>query len=332
MPATPPMHAGELVLEQLGDPQFLTADGHALYWVDAETRSLQAWSEGDAGTPRTITDGVAPLADLIQPFAVAGGAVYLLTQIVGEHAPRVERVAASGGPRKVLSNAIPSVLGVAASDGHVFVALDVDPPRRSMLGEAFEVGADRKLATLGSTNGRPRAIAVRHGELVVASALGLSRHRPKASVETLVRDEYCGPGLTVGGDRVHFTRTDEPSVASMGKTAEEERGAPGITLPAFAVSLHQRGSVLYVGTRASEPPKDAGSASMEHTIARALHEADESVRERRRLRALYRIDVTDGKVTPIATFDPPATSFAVTDHALYVASPGRNGSLYRLPL
>ena len=136
---------------------------------------------------------------------------------------------------------------------------------------------------------------------------------------------------------MHFARTNEPSVASLsgdGKAAEGARGAQGIALPAFAVSLHERRSVLYVGTRASDPLDDAGSSPVpiERTIARALHEAEASVRERRRLRALYRIDVTGGTVTLIGTFDPPATSFAVTDHGVYVASPGRNGSIYRLPL
>ena len=316
-PAAPP---GELVLDHLGDPQFLTADGRALYWIDADSRSLRTWSEGDAGAPRTLGDFTARISDLVQPFSVADGVVLVLTQMDGEPAPRVEQIATKGQSRKVLSNAIPSVLGVAGSDGHVFVALDVDPPQRSMLGEAFEVAPDRKLISLGRTNGPPRALAAQHGALVVASAAGLSRHRPKKAAEILSADDFCGPGMSLGADRVYFTRTTEPSVASLGA------GAKAVALPAFAVAIRGRGPALYVGTRASDPVRDGGTLS----VARALHEADESMRERRHVRALFRVDMTDGNVTRVATFNPPATSIAVTDHGVYAASPDHDGCIYRL--
>jgi hypothetical protein len=330
-PSPSPSPPGELVLEHLGDPQVLTADGNTLYWIDAQSRSLHAWSEADGGAPRLVTDSVAGIDDLILPFAVRAGVIHVLTRIDGEREPRVERMAASGGPRSVLSNGIKDLLGVAAVQGHVLVVLDVDPPQRSMRGEVFEVGTDRKLTTRGTTNGRPRAIVVSGGELFVAGSVGLSRHRAKGEGRTIPVVDFPGPGIAAFEGRVYYARTNAPVVASYGEDKHENPlPAFGVTLPAFAVAVQVREPAIYAGTRQSDVPEDAGS--IERTIARALHEADETVKHRRRIRALFRVDRVDGKVTPIATFDPPATSFAITEHALYVASAARDGAIHRLPL
>lgn len=332
-PEPPPKVPGQVVSEHLGDPQFLTAADGTLYWVDARSGSLHARSEDDAGVPRIVTDSVAPSEQLIQAFAVERGTIHLLTRIDAERHPRVERVAASGGPRTVISNAIPDVLGVASGEGHVFVVVDVAPPQRSMVGEVFEVGADRKLTSLGSTNGSPRAIAMRRGELVVGAAAGLSRHRSGAKRPTLTENDFCGPGIAVAEEDVYVTRTTQPALAHYGKEALAWRTeAPAFTLPAFAVAVHAHGSSIYVGMRDSDPPVDAGSVSIERAASRALHEADESVRNRRRIRSLVRVNRADGKVTPLATFDPPATSLAVTDRGVYVATPSLDGAIVRLSL
>jgi hypothetical protein len=321
------------MLDHLGDPQVLTAEGSTLYWIDADKRSLHAWSEADAGAPRVITDFVAPIADLVQPFTVSGRAIHLLTLIDGERQPRVERMSTAGGSRVVLSNAIPAVLGVGFDEGRVFVVVDAEPPKRSMVGEVFEIGADRKLTSLGSTNGTPRAIATAHGVLFAAAAAGVSRHGPRAKDPASSHPDFCGPAIAVADDRVYFARTSKPVVASY---YNDERVVREVPLTAFAVALRAHGSGVYVGTRDTDPLPGADRAddrdSVMRTVARSLHEADESVRQRRHIRALLRIDGSDGKVTRLATFAPPVTSFAVTGRGVYVASPDHGGSIYRLPL
>lgn len=323
--AAPPF-PGERVLDRLGDPRFLTAAGSSLYWIDADTHTLHAWREEDGGAPRVVADSVASLESLVAPFTVTGDVVHLLTQIDGERSPRVERVATSGGARKVLSNAIPDVIGVAFGGGHVLVALDVAPPTRSMLGEVAEVGLDRRLQLIGKTNGQPRAMTWSDGALHVASAVGVTAHRPGAKDSTPeTRAVFCAPAIAAGGDKVYFARSDRPSIGWR-TTAGGERE---VALPAFPVALAASGTSVWVGTRDGELPSADGGI-MEN-VAGNLREADRSIRARALIREVLRVDVESGTFTRVATFDPPVTSYALTDRAIYVASPVAGGAIHRLP-
>lgn len=129
------------------------------------------------------------------------------------------------------------------------------------------------------------------------------------------------PGIGASGNDVFVTSAERPVAVFLGKEKRE------IALPAYAVAIQPRGGTIWIGTRETDPPRDAGA-----NVARSLHEADESVRKRRSIRALVRVSASDGKVTPVSTFDPPATSFAVTERGIDVASPLRGGAIHRLPL
>lgn len=61
---TPAPPRGELVLEQLGEPQLLTVDGHTLYWIDAVSRPLYRWAPGDGGAPQRVKTEGLTLASL----------------------------------------------------------------------------------------------------------------------------------------------------------------------------------------------------------------------------------------------------------------------------